>query len=72
MENKHDILLASSMFLTWLNTITQSQIIGVLTIIVIGITFYYRYLSTKHKKLEIEKEKLEIKKLEQEIEAGNK
>jgi len=55
MEHKNDILLTASMFLTWLCTITQSQIIGCLTVVVLLFTIYNKYLNTKKLKAEIKR-----------------
>ena len=55
MEHKNDFLLASSMFLTWLSAITTNQIIGTLTVIVLILTAYNRYLDNKKKGLEIKR-----------------
>lgn len=50
MQQNGNLLLASSFFMTWLTSITQSQIIGFLTILVLIATLIERYYSIQNKR----------------------
>ena len=67
MEHKKHILLATSTFMIWLSTITTSQIIGFLTVLVLFLTATNYFYSTQKQKLEMKKVELEIEKLLKEI-----
>ena len=54
-HNNGTLLLSASLFFSWLTTITQSQVIGALTVIVLTLTAVKYYYTIKKERLEIKK-----------------